>query len=144
MPKGSIYASDLLKLVFQGTPIPGLADNAAIDPATEAVIALHKSDPGIDGLQTDNEADYAGYVRIAVPRSAGGWNVSGQAVSPVDNIDFATMTGGTTQTLSHFSVGFQPTTEPNKIHYVGEISPPIDMTLGYFPRLTMASSITEL
>ena len=43
------FANDLLKLIFNATPIANLADNAASSPLSSLYMALHTSDPGPGG-----------------------------------------------------------------------------------------------
>ena len=45
MSKSNAFESALLALIFNGTPIPDLADNDATTPATTLTVALHTADP---------------------------------------------------------------------------------------------------
>ena len=49
MSKGDTTENDLLKLIFNATPIANLADNAATSPLTQLAVALHTGDPGEGG-----------------------------------------------------------------------------------------------
>lgn len=140
MSKGNTFETDVLNLIFKGTAIANLADNAASSPATNLWVALHTADPGEAGTQTTSEATYTGYLRVAVARGAG-WTVSGNSVSPAANIDFPANTGSS-QTLTHFSVG-TAASGAGKILYYGAISPNIAANTGMVPRLTTATAITE-
>ena len=73
MSKSNVFENDLLKLIFNATPIAGLADNAASSPVTNLYLALHTADPGEAGDQTTSEISYTGYTRLAVLRTSGGW-----------------------------------------------------------------------
>lgn len=142
MSKSNTFEEDLLKLIFNGTPIANLADNAASGPLTNLFIALHTADPGESGVQTSNEVGYTGYARVAVSRSGAGWTVTGNSVSPTTAIEFGEMTAGTPGTATHASIG-TASTGGGKILYRGALSPSIAYALGVVPRLRTTSTITE-
>lgn len=141
MSKGDVFENEWLRLIFNATPIPNLADNAATAPLTSLFVALHTADPGEAGVQSANEAAYTGYARVAVARTTGGWTVTGNSVSPAAEIAFPAGTGGG-GTATHWSVGVA-STGTTKVLYRGTISPNIVMGSGITPRLTTASTITE-
>ena len=66
MSKSNAYETDLLGLLFNGTAIANIADNAASAPLTDLFVALHTADPGEAGNQGTNEANYTGYNRVTV------------------------------------------------------------------------------
>ena len=139
--KSDTFENDWLKLVFNATAIANLADNAATGPLTNLFVALHTADPGEAGTQSTSEATYTGYARVSVARTAGGWTVTGNSVSPVAAISFGACTAGT-NTITHFSVGVA-STGSTKVLYAGAISPTISVSAGVTPQLTTASTITE-
>jgi hypothetical protein len=140
MSKGNTFEDDCLKLIFNGTAIGNLADNAASSPATTLTVALHTADPGEAGTQSTNETAYTGYARVTVARTTGGWTVSSGSVSPVANIDFGECTASPGAAITHFSVG---TGVSNKLLYSGTVTPNITMAVGVAPRLKTTSTITE-
>lgn len=141
MSKSDTFENSLLKLIFQGTAIANLADNAASSPLTSLAVALHTADPGETGVMTTNEATYGAYARVSVARSTVGWTISGSTVTPAATISFPAATSGT-NTVSHFSVG--PTGGgATSIFYSGTVTPNIVVTSGVTPQLTTASTITE-
>ena len=142
MSKSNTFENDLLKLIFNGTPIANLADNAASSPLTHLYVALHTADPGEDGNQSTNEVAYTGYARVAVARTPSGWVVTGNSVSPAANIEFGEMTGGTPGTATHASIG-TAATGTGKILYKGALTPTIAYNLGVVPRIKTTSTITE-
>lgn len=142
MSKSNTFENDLLKLIFNGTPIPNLANNAATAPLTNLYVALHTADPGEDGNQSTNEVAYTGYARVAVARTPSGWVVTGNSVSPAANIEFGEMTGGTPGIATHASIG-TAATGPGKILYKGALTPTIAYNLGVVPRIKTTSTITE-
>ena len=141
MSKGNTWENDLLKLVFNATPVANLADNAASAPLTSLYVSLHTSDPGEAGDQATTEASYGGYARVAVARTSGGWTVTSNSVSPVANIDFPEAASGS-GTLSWFGIGTAPT-GTGKLLYRGTVTPAFNITAGVTPRLTTASTLTE-
>src|SRR3546814_12854094 len=100
MSKSNTCENDLLALIFNGTPIANIADNAISSPLTNLYLALHTTDPGESGVQNTNEVSYSGYLRVAVARTSGGWTVSGNSVSPATAIEFGEMTAGTPGTAA--------------------------------------------
>ena len=142
MSKGNTFEDDILKLIFNGTPIANLADNAASSPLTNLYLALHTADPGETGLQTTSEVAYTGYARVAVARTAGGWTILNGSASPVSAIEFGEMTSGTPGIATHASVG-TASSGGGKILYKGALSPAINYNVGVVPRLRTTSTITE-
>lgn len=140
--KGATFTNDYLKLIFNGTAIANLADNAAASPLTSLYMALHTADPGSGGNQTTSEISYTGYARVAVARTSGGWTVTSSSVSPTAAVDFAEMTGGTGGTATHVSVG-SASSGTGKILYSGALTPSISVTTGVIPRIKTTSTITE-
>ena len=140
MSKGDTFENDLLKLIFNAVAIADLAEDDTTSPATTLTVALHTGDPGEGGDQTTNETAYTNYVRKTVARTAGGWTVSGNSVSPAANIDFAECGATPGAAITHFSVG---TGAADKLLYSGTVTPNITMAEGVIPRLKTTSTITE-
>jgi len=130
-----------LELIFNGTAIANLADDAGTSPLTDLYLALHTADPGEAGNQETSECAYTSYARVAVARTSGGWTVTGNSVSPAANIDFPAATGGT-ETATHVSVG-TAASGAGKILYYGAITPNIAISNGVTPRIGAGSTITE-
>lgn len=141
MSKSDKLETELLALLFNGTSIPNLADNAATAPLTELYVSLHTSDPGEAGTQLTNEATYTDYARVSVARNGGGWVVAGDTVNPAADIVFPTASGGT-ETITHFAIGTAPS-GAGSIMYSGTVTPNIAVSSGVTPTLTSASSVTE-
>lgn len=142
MSKSNTFENDLLKLLFNGTAIANLADNAASSPLTVLYVALHTADPAEAGDQSTSEIAYTGYARAAVNRNGGGWVVTANSVSPAANIEFGEMTGGGGGTATHASVG-TALSGAGKILYRGALTPNIICALGVTPRILTTSTITE-
>ncbi len=141
MSKSNTFENDLLLLIFNGTTIANIADNAAGSPLTNLYVSLHTADPGETGTQTTSECNYTSYARVAVARTSGGWTVTSGSVSPAADIVFPTSTGGT-NTATFAAVG-TAISGSGKILYSGSISPTIAITSGTVPRLPTTSTISE-
>lgn len=141
MSKGDTFENDLLKLIFNGTAIANIADNAAASPLTNLYVSLHTADPGEAGSQTTSEATYTGYARVAVARTSGGWTVTGNSVSPVATISFPACTAGT-NTITHWAVG-TAASGAGKILYSGTVTPNLSVANAVTPQIGTSSTITE-
>ena len=97
----------LLQLLLQNIDFAGLGDAGGLRGSVapgNLFIALHSADPGEAGTQATSEANYTGYARVAVVRSAAGWTVSGNAYQNAAVVTFPACTGGSTN-ASHYSIG---------------------------------------
>ena len=144
--KASAFENSLLLLIFNGTTITGIAQNASSSPATVLCVALHTADPGTGGTQSTNEAAYGAYARISVNRNSGGWTVSGNQVSLTALQQFPAATSGS-ETETYFSVAV-PTSGTScagslTILYRGPITPNLVISTGVTPELTTSTLITE-
>lgn len=141
--KTDVFENDLLKLIFHGTAIANIADNAASSPITQLFISLYTSDPtdAAASGQTTNETTYPGYARIALNRNSGAWTITGNSVSPVANIEFGECTAGTAS-ITHVGIG-TAASGAGKLLYVGAVTPAISVAVGVIPRITTASTIVE-
>lgn len=140
MSFGNTFENDVLALIFNGTAIANIADNASTSPLTNLFVALHTADPGEAGTQSTSEATYTSYARVSVARTSGGWTITGNSVSPTANIDFPEATGGT-ETITHVSIG-TASTGTGKILAYGALSSSIAVSSGTIPRITTATTIT--
>jgi len=120
MSATNAFETDLLELIFNGTTIANIADNAASSPATNLYVSLHTADPGEGGSQNTNETTYTSYARVAVARTSGGWTVSGNNATNTSTITFPTCTGGSA-TLTHFGIGLA-SSSTGTLLFSGELS----------------------
>lgn len=142
MSKGNTFENDWMKLIFNGTAIANVADNAASAPLTTLYVSLHTADPGESGDQTTSEVAYTSYARVAVARTTGGWTVSANSVSNAAAITFPTATGGS-GTVTHFAVG-TAASSTGKILYSGTVSPNLSVSNGIAPEYAIGQlTITE-
>ena len=142
MSKSDTFENDLLKLIFQAVAIANMADNAAAAPLANLYVSLHTADPGEGGVQTTNEIAYTGYARVPVARSAAGWTVTGNSVSPAAAINFGQMTAGAGGSAAFWAVG-TAAAGAGKVLYSGPINPAINVVNNVTPSLAQGSSITE-
>lgn len=141
MPKSTLFANDVLALIFNATAIANLAQNNGTSPATSMVFALHTAIPGLAGDQSTSEISYTGYARVNVLRQASGFAApSGGIIFPAANVDFGAMSAGAGGTVTHASIGTTPSTTANKMLYYGSVTPTIAVTNGVTPRLTGAAA----
>lgn len=145
--KTDVFENDFLKLIFNGTAIANIADNAATSPITNLYISLHTADPtdvAASG-QSTNETNYTGYARVAVARTTGGWTVATNTgvttVVPVANITFGQCSAGSA-TITHVGIGTNVSGN-GKLLFSGALSPSIAVAVGVTPQITTASTITE-
>lgn len=137
------FASDLLKLIFNATPIANLADNAASSPLSSLYMALHTSDPGPGGNQSTNEVNYTGYARLPLARGVGGFTVTANAVSPTSTVEFGEMTAGVNQSATHLTVG-KATSGGGQVLFRLTITPAIDLKQNVTPRLRTTTTLTAV
>lgn len=140
MTIGVTFRNKILKLVYNGTPIPGIADNAAVSPLTSLYLTLHTAAPS-DGYQSTNEAADANHVRLPVVRNGTGWIVTGNSVSPASIITFAER-AGTIETYKFASVGTALSGAGEVIDY-GALSIDIVSGPGVIPQIKTTMTITR-
>ncbi|MDI9548194.1 MAG: hypothetical protein QM346_11420 [Chloroflexota bacterium] len=142
MSKGNTFENDFLKLIFNGTAIANIADNAASDPLANLYVSLHSADVGEGGNQGTNEIAYGDYARVAVVRTSGGWSVSDNEVTNVDPIVFPECASGTA-TAAYFAVG-AAAGGAGKVLYKGQLTNPLNISAGIEPRFDAGDlTITE-
>lgn len=144
MSKSNTHENDYLLLMFNNTTMTLVGDAAGILQSAAAgslYFSLHTADPGEAGSQTTSEIAYTSYARVAVARSAGGFTVSGNAVSLVANVTFPAGSGGS-GTATHWGLGTS-SSGAGKLLYKGAISPSIVCGSGVTPQLTAGTVVTE-
>ncbi len=141
--KSQAFDTDLLKLILNGTPIAGIADNAASAPLAQLYLSLHTADPGAGGSQSANEAVYPNYVRIPVARTTAGFMVSGTAAVLTSTMNFAVAGTMVSSEIETWAAVGTAATGNGKIIYRGPITPNITVTTGVGPQLAAGSQITE-
>lgn len=140
MSAGNTFENDLMKLIFNGTAIANIADNAGSSPLTALFWGLHTADPGEAGTQSTSEASYTSYARVSVARDSTGHTVTNNSMSPTNNVNFPIATGGS-NTETHFNIGVA-SSGASKYLVSGTISPNIVVTSGVTPVLVPATAVT--
>jgi len=141
MSIGATFRNDILGLIYNGQPIPGIADNAASSPATSLYLSLHTADPNA-GNQATSEVAYPGYARVEVTRDASGWVVTANSVSPVEDILFPTGTGGSGN-ATYAAIGLAQTGS-GKILDSGVLTTPLPFGAGIAPVIEKTASISRV
>lgn len=134
MSAGNTFENDIAKLIFNGTAIANIADNAASSPLANLYVSLHTADPGEAGDQTTNETSYTGYARVAVSRDSGGWTVSNNTASNTATVSFGANTSGT-PTITHVAVG-TASSGAGKLLVSGALTSSLAMQVGFTPQFT--------
>lgn len=127
----------LLDLIFLNTDWANIGDASGLQNSAAAGsfwISLHTADPGETGSQTTSEASYAGYARVSVNRTAGGWTRSGSTISNTALVQFAQCTGGSA-TVTHFGIGTDSTAAGNLI-FKGALTSSLSISNGIQPQFS--------
>lgn len=142
MSKGNTFENDFLLLIFNGTAIANIADNASSSPLTDLYVSLHTGDVGEGGNQTTSECAYGSYARVAVARSGSGWTVSGNAVSNAALVQFP-QCSSSSETVTHFAVG-TASSGTGKVLYKGALGSSLAVSSGIQPQFATGDlDITE-
>lgn len=139
MSKGNTFETELLELIFNATPIPNIADDAATSPLTQIWVSLHTADPGEGGSQSTSEATYGSYARVNVVRSGGAWTVTGNSVENADLIQFPQCTSGS-NTITHVGIG-TASSGSGKLLYKGSLSASLSVSSGIQPQFAAGSLV---
>lgn len=110
MSATNLFEDDLLDLLFTNVAAPNVGDAAGLLPSAAANnfhISLHTGNVVSDTstVQTDTEAAYTGYNRIAVARTVSGWTVASGTVTNDAVITFPISTSGP-ETETDVGIGF--------------------------------------
>lgn len=139
--KGNTNSANILKLIFQAVAIANVADNASSSPLTNLYVSLHTASPGASGNQTTNECAYTSYARVAVARTTGGFDISGQTINLHALTAFPQATGGS-ETATYFGIG-TASSGAGILLYYGTVTPNIAISNTVTPELTAATTISE-
>ena len=145
MSKSNDFETGYLQMVFQNATLAGVGDATGLRGSTVAgnlYLTLHTADPGETGTAITSETSYTGYARQAVVRSAAGWAVTANSVSPVNNIDFPECTAAAGAAITHFGV-VASASGAGLLLYKGTLTPNITMAIGVIPRIKNTTTITE-
>lgn len=108
MPATDLFEDDLLDLIFTNVDAPNVGDAAGLQNSATAgsfYISLHTATLNdTHSAQTQDEAAYTSYARVAVARSTSGWTVASGTVDNDAAISFPAATGGS-ETETYFGIG---------------------------------------
>lgn len=132
MSASNSFEASIVALIFNGTAIANIADNAASSPATALYVSLHTADPGEAGNQSTSEAAYDGYARVSVNRNSGGWTCTANAAANTAQVTFGQATGGTIADITHVAIGLSSSGTGTLLGSL-ELEDPIVMAVGATP-----------
>jgi hypothetical protein len=145
MSKGNSFENEILLLIFNNTNIADIGDATGLRGSSTAgslYVSLHTGDPGEAGTALTNEAAYASYARVAVPRSGAGWTVTGNAVANAELVQFPQCTGSS-ETETHFAVS-KAAAGAAVVLYKGALSSSLAVSSGIQPQFAAGDlDITE-
>jgi hypothetical protein len=133
--KSNTFQSDLLSLIFNNTDAALIGDATGLRGSSTAgslYVSLHTGDPGEAGTQTTSECAYGSYARVAVARTAGGWTISGNAVTNAALVQFPQCTSSS-ETATYFAIG-TASSGTGKILYRGALSASLAISSGIQPQ----------
>jgi hypothetical protein len=137
MSKSNTFENELLLLIFNNSDIANIGDASGLQNSATAgslYVALHTADPGEAGTASTSEAAYTGYARVAVARSGSGWTVTSNNVTNAADIVFGTASGGTPETLTHWSI-CKESAGSSVILYKGSLSSSLVVNNNIAPRI---------
>lgn len=141
MPASTAFAQKLAAMIFNRASIANFTDETTSGPLTDLFLSLHTASPGAGGTAQTNEVSYAGYVRKAVARSTGQWNVSAGVASLVNDQNFPVSTGGTGGTVTHWAVS-ETVSGPAEIVAFGTVTSSIAIVATTTPSLNAGTAVT--
>lgn len=143
MPKSTLTCNSVLALIFNATTWNLIAENDTTSPATNLYLSLHTADPGVGNDQTTNETAYTNYVRIAVARTTGGWDVPASGATANAALAQFAQCGVTGATLTHVAIG-TGSSGAGTVLYAGALSSSLAVANGIQPQFAAgALDVTE-
>lgn len=134
MSKTSTYEDEILKLIFHNIGISEVGDATGLLPSTTEgsfYIALYSVTP--TNTTNGTEATYSGYARVAVPRNATNWDISGSAPTRASNALAITFPSSTTaETINGMAICFTNISNPK---YFANFVTPLSIINGSIPKI---------
>jgi len=144
MPKSTATCNSVLALIFNATAWADIAQNDGSSPLTDLYVSLHTGDPGVGNNQTTNETDYDNYVRVAVPRTTGGWDAPALAATANAALIQFAQCGATGDTLTYVAIGTAASPAAGNVLYAGALSSPLAVANGIQPQFAAGNlDVTE-
>ena len=138
--KTNTFETDFLEHVFQNLAIADIGDSSGLPPAATAgnfYIALFTTDPTDAGTVT-GECTYTGYARKAVPRTSGGWTISGNNASNTAAVTFDECTAGS-ETATHFGICKEGTASIQDLIFHGDLDSSLAISSGIIPEFIIGA-----
>jgi hypothetical protein len=133
MPKSTATCNSILALIFNATAWADIAENDSSSPAANLYLSLHTADPGVGNSQLTNETAYTNYVRIAIARTTGGWDVPSAAATANAALAQFAQCGVTGATLTHVAIG-TASSGAGTVLYAGALSSSLAVANGIQPQ----------
>ena len=107
----NLAETDFLDLFFTNADFPNVGDAAGLQASIgegDLHTSLHTGDALTDAstLQTDSEASYTGYARVASARNVSDWTVAADTVDNDLLLQYGEMTAGGPITVTDVGIGF--------------------------------------
>jgi hypothetical protein len=99
--KKDVFETEILQHIFQNAAIANIGNAGGLQPSSVAgnfYIALYTT--AYDDASAGTEANYTGYARVAVPRSASGFSVANGVAANAAAVTFPLCTAGNNTILS--------------------------------------------
>lgn len=140
--KTNSFETQILQHIFNNSAITNVGDASGLPAAGTAgnlYVRLCTSASTCDDSTIGTEAAYTGYVAkgVAVPRSAGGWTVSGNNVSNAAAITFGQCSAGT-ETIRYVEIWKDntATTDAYRLFW-GQLSSDLAISAGITPEFAI-------
>ncbi len=144
MSKSNAFENAHLLLVFNNVNIALVGDATGLRGSSAAgslYLSAHTADPAEGGDQTTSETTYTGYARVAIPRTSGGFVVTGNAAALAAAVDFPAGTAGS-GTITHIGIGASAS-GAGLLLYKGAITPNLPVGNGITPHVNAGTVVTE-
>jgi hypothetical protein len=138
--KSTVMATEMVAHFFLNAAMAGIGDASGLQPSAvpgNLYLEIHSATPGVGGTQATNEMAYAGYNRVAIPRTSGGWTQNTTTVVNAAIASMGTNAAEGTVTSSHLSIGDDPS-GAGKLRYLNALSKPWTIIAGMTPRFLVA------
>lgn len=135
MTATNLFEDDILDLLFTNVAAPNVGDASGLQPSSTAgsfYISVHTGTLlDTHTAQTQFEAAYTSYARVAVARSTAQWTVASGTVDNDNAITFPAATGGS-ETETYFGIGSAASGAGN-LQIFGALSASLAVSSGITP-----------
>ncbi len=135
MSAQNFWEDDLLELILTNIAAPNVGDAGGLQPSVGAGsfhTSLHTAAPAESvSDQTNLEATYTPYARVAIARSAAGWTVAAGVGDNDSPVTYPQATSGS-DTVTHFGLGFAAT-GVGFLNMVGLLASALAISVGITP-----------